>query len=460
MAINFKQSISDPVAVDVGNYVTQGRVVSKTIKFASFTTNRNAVWAANQQLQKESYPFATLSIVVNRNIFRLQVGDCFKFSHSGYGVSNMICRVLQLSEDSLDSEEITVTAIEDVFGISKARTTHTDRVRHATSRPTYDLSPFIYQTVIETPYVLSDSIKVIPIACRVDDLDLGFDVHISIDEGASYIRSSRLLNLRPYGTLVSAYSADTYTIDSIDGFQIDFVDDADLIETVTWADLFSGAENFAYLGEEIISFRTFTPVTSSIYALGDIIRGRFGTERIAHSAGEDFYHLDIYTTSINNPEITTGAERKFKLVPYNIKYLGEISDATAINLTITGLCKTPYRPTNFLANDGSYAARYSSDVILTWTPRYRGKGAGIGIPGTVLAETDWEGYFEIEVWVGGSLVRTITAINAVTYTYTSGMNTTDNGSLADEITFKLLNYRTEDGIVYESNTTTVVCKKE
>ncbi|MCK4529210.1 hypothetical protein KAW18_17745, partial [candidate division WOR-3 bacterium] len=86
MTIDFKNSISDPIAVDIGNYVTQGRIVSKTIQLASFTTNENAVWAAKRQLQKESYPFAFINVPVNRDLFRLQVGDCFKFSYSKYGI--------------------------------------------------------------------------------------------------------------------------------------------------------------------------------------------------------------------------------------------------------------------------------------------------------------------------------------------------------------------------------------
>jgi hypothetical protein len=280
MTIDFKESISNPIAVDPGNYVTQGRIVSKTIQLASFTTNENAVWATKHQLQKESYPFAFISIPVNRDLFRLQVGDCFKFSYSKYGVSNMICRVLLVEEENLESEKIIIHAMEE------------------------------------------------------EDLDLGFDVYLSIDGGASYFSIGRISDLKPYGTLVGTYPEDTYTIDEDTGFTIDFVKDVSLIETVTWASVFTAQVNNAILGNEVISFKTITPVTGTQYKLEDIIRGRFGTEKVTHVADEDFYFLGENINSTGHSEVLAGVSRKFKLVPYNIRRAGDISEATAIDLSI------------------------------------------------------------------------------------------------------------------------------
>lgn len=76
----------------------------------------------------------------------------------------------------------------------------------------------------------------------------------------------------------------------------------------------------------------------------------------------------------------------------------------------------------------------------------------------MLAESDREGLFEVEVWVNTVLVRTTTAIDAATWTYTAAMNNADNGSLANLVTFKLLNYRTESGYTYESDQVEVVCR--
>ena len=460
MALEFRKSISNPNALDIGNIGVQNETASKTIQLSLFTVNENAVWAAKQQLMKESYPFALINVSVNRNLFRLQVGDCFKFSYAPYGISNMICRVLLITEESLTSEIIIVHAIQDFYSIANSITVYTDPLITTFIDP-YDLDPFIYQMVTELPYFLSSNTEIVPMAARNSNVDLGMHVHLSFDGGNSYSLIGSVANLRPYGILVGTYVASTYTIDDTVGFIIDFyTSDVSLIETITWPDVLAALNNNAFLGDELITFQTITPVTGTQYKLEGIIRGRLDTEKVEHLDGEEFYCIGSFNiTSLQHPEIIVGADRKFKLVPYNIKSTGDLSEAEAIDLSIEGRAKKPYVPRNFIANGSSFVSRYSTDIILTWSPRYRGRGAGIGTPGEVLPDTDREGFFEVKVYVSDVLVRTTTAIDAATWTYTATMNNTDNGTLADEVVFKLLNYRTENGVLYESDQIEVTCKK-
>ncbi|MCK4498873.1 hypothetical protein KAU11_00070 [Candidatus Babeliales bacterium] len=461
MPVRFRKSISNPNALDIGNIAVQKGTASKTIQFPLFTTNENAVWAAKQQLMKESYPFALINIPVNRDLFRLQVGDCFKFSYAPYGISNMICRVLLITEESLDSENIIVHAVEDFYSVANSITVYGDPTLISDPLDPYILKPFLFQEVIEAPYLLTSDIEIVPVAARRSDLDLGMHVHLSIDGGSSYSMIGGAANLRPYGLLVGTYSASTYTIDDTVGFIIDFyTSDVNLIETITWPDVLAALNNNALLGDELITFQTITPVSGTQYKLEGIIRGRLDTEKVEHLDGEEFYCIGSFNiTSIQHPEIVAGADRKFKLVPYNIKSTGDLSEAEVIDLSIEGRAKKPYIPKNFLANGSSFASRYSADIILIWSPRYRGMGAGIGIPGEVLPDADREGFFEVEVYVSDILVRTTSAIDAATWTYTAVMNNADNGALADVVVFKLLNYRTEEGFVYESDQVSVTCKK-
>jgi len=455
MAITFKKSISDPPAVDKGNQTIQEMVVSKTIQFGLFTTNENAVWAAKQQLQKESYPFAYITIPVNRNMFRLKVGGVFKFSYAQYGITDMVCRVLQIEEENLESEKITIHAMEDIFSITNAITAYTDPEDNTITAPDYELTPFAIQQVRESIYVLSQSTAVIPMASIDDPLLLGYDIYMSIDGGSSYSAVGRSTTINPYGTLNAEYPL-TYTIDETVGFVVDFVNGQDLLETVTLPDILSGNKNNALLGDEYISFQTVTPITETQYRFDGIIRGRWGSEKVLHASGQPF-------TVMSNPviltaaEIAPGADRKFKFVPFNSKFSGSIALATAMDLSITGVAKTPYIPVNFIANDGAYDARYDDDVVLEWDGRKRGTGAGIGIPGTVLSESAHEGLFKVEVWVSSVLKRTTTDLDVLTWTYTEAMNLSDNTSLASSITFKLSNFIVDLGITYESDQVEVVC---
>lgn len=455
--INFKDSIADPPARDIGNQVAQGRIASVTKKFSLFTTNANATWRGNTLLQKQSYPFAKLRIPVNRNHFRLQVGDVFKYSDSKYGISNMVCRVLSVQEANLESENIILNVIQDPFSVSKAITEYTAPTDSATPSPDYTPVAFTEQTVYEAPYVLTESVEVIPLAKREIAKDLGIQTHLSLDGGSSYLNVGQVNNIQPYGTLQAEYG-ETYAIDPT-GIEVDFpTSDINTIDTITWAETLSGESNILLIDDEIMTFQTITPVSGTVYALSNIIRGRFGTQQAVHSADADVWVVSKSIGMINHSELIAGSSRKFKLLPFNSKYVGNIADATVIDVTPSGKAKTPYIPANFCCNDVSFASRYASDCVLTWNGRKRGEGAGIGTPGTILATGDLEGYFDIEVYVSSVLVRTEADVTTETWTYTSAMNISDNGSLASEIEFRITNHRTEGGYKYESDYVSLTVK--
>jgi hypothetical protein len=459
--LDIRQSVCDPIPVDIGNVNVQGRIVSQTIQLYMFTTNKNAVWGGTQGLLKSSYPFARVDLTVNRKLFRHEVGDVFKFSYSKYGISNMILRILQKEELELETENIIVHCMEDIFSVNSAVTRYTVPVRKRITGPDYTVEPFDEQIVVEPPYAMYNAgVSVLPIACRKSYQDVGFDLFMSTDGGVSYFWVNVSKNITANGVLVGNYLADdTYSIDMDAGIIVEFDnDDVNFINTITWAETFAGQINVALLGDEIISFQSITPVTGKQYKLEGIIRGRYGAQKKDHLNGELFKLIPFYLQTITNSEIIVGADRKFKLIPYNDQKDGDIADCTAIDLAVAGKVYTPYIPINFYANGSSFTARYDTDIILTWNARKRGAGAGIGTPGMVISEADYEGLFEIEVWIGGVLKRTV-GISALTWIYTETMSLSDNGSLPEEVTFKLLNYRTEKGYLFESEQVAVICHK-
>ena len=107
MAVDFKRSISDPVARDIGNETVQGMINSKTVQLGFYTKNANAVWAANNLLRKSCYPFARISFPVNRDHFRLEPGDAFVYS-DGTNVYNGLADAVTTT---LDTGAITTTGI-------------------------------------------------------------------------------------------------------------------------------------------------------------------------------------------------------------------------------------------------------------------------------------------------------------------------------------------------------------
>lgn len=458
--LNTKQSTADPVAIDMGNINTQGRVVSKTVQMGLFTNNRNAIWAGTNLLRRLSYPFATIEVPVNRDLFDHEVGDCIKFSHARYGISNKVYRIVQKQEEGPESERILVTLMEDLFGIVNIDDGALPPTILTVDATDYTATALLYSDVFELPYFFGTEISVLPLAAKRTELEVGFQVHRSLDDGNSYsIFDTSEKNYVVYGTLNADYDIGKPAIDD-EGFAVTITIDDDLLSTSTMSEILTGTTNLAIIEDEIISFQTITPLTATTFQLSNILRGRYGTRKATHAEDTPIWmipssDLDIYTSD----NFTYDADFYFKLVPYNTKLTGVVADATAIDLTITNKVGTPYSPVNFCANDRNYAARYDDDIVLTWSARKRGEGAGIGTPGTVLPTSGHEGYFEVKVYISGSLVRTQSAIDALTWTYTEAMNISDNGSLASTVIFTITNYLTTDSIRLDSSSETVTCKK-
>lgn len=461
MIIDYREGIAP--RDDRANLEIVRRINSKTVRLMMFCTNRNATWAADRGIKVEAYPIATISFPANRDFFRLDPGDQFKFNYPQWGITDMVCRVLRIGEEDLESGRIMVDVIEDIDHISGEAFGEVAAGKWPIE--TEFLDPLVNVAIKEAPYSLAgDATMVVPLAAKEVGTENGFYLYMSIDGGSSYSRIATLNYFNLYGTLAAAYSSDTYKIDEqSDGILVDFdvanVEDLDDIQSVTRVQMISGLNNLAILDDEIISFKDVTPVTTTRLKLEGIFRGRFDTDPADHAIGAPFWFLgSTRFEPIAHSELTIGSTKYFKLLPFTTKRSGDISEASAVSHVIEGRGQEPKKPGNLKAN-GSFTGRYSTDVALTWTPRVRGSGAGRGNPGAVTdAAPTWEYTFEVEVWVSSVLVRTTTDIDAISWTYTQAMNIADNGTLANEILFKVRNVRTADYL--ESDPAQITVKKE
>jgi len=450
---------ADVIARDPANQDIVKRVSHKTLQFGMFTTTANAWWAADRVLAREAYTPGVVSLPANRYAFRLQVGDPFLLTYAPYSISEKVYRVVRIEEEDLSTEDIKVYAVEDISYIySKCEETPIGGTGGAQDILIETLDNTV---VYEAPYALSaDNIEIITLAGRENGTELGYLVLLSLD-GTSYTQINACTSFAIHGTLVADYSSDTYRIDDSIGFQIDFDnDDVDKIETISRIDLW-GSKNLALLGTEIITFQTITPVSGDRYTIDNIYRGRFDTDLVDHLAGEDFYYLGYSKYGrFQNENFVPSSTRYFKFNPYNSQYSGDASEAAENSIAIVGRARKPYKPLNLQANENGINAKYADDVILTWRARVRGAGAGVTINWLNYEAESWEGYFEIEVYVNDILMRTTTEIDALTWTYTEAMNIDDNGSLADTIVFKILNYRLSGGVTYSSDQIELTVEKE
>lgn len=451
---------------DMANQELVGKVNHQTIKLGMFTDPDLIAWRADRFLRLGSYPFANISFTANRNIFKLDPGDAFVLNYAPYSISGMVCRVQVISEDGPETEEIRVRCVEDVNYMTEE--VAASAIYTSVEPRDFDLLEITDLDVFELPYVLAGKeLRVATVAGRKTMNDLGYLVYMSIDGGSSYNRVGTSNRFTPHGRVsLAAYPDDTYRVDDQIGFEVTFDNFPDgdtimidLLETCTRDNLF-GSRNLAVLGNEIISFQTITPIMAHKYRIEGIFRGRFDTSVEAHAIGTHFWFLATSLFHIvKSTSLFKGATRHFKYVPFSSRYTEDIATATPINETIVCRAQRPYIPSLLQANDKGIHARYTGggDVILKWRARIRG-GSWVNFESNV--PTSYEGHFEIEVWVASVLVRTTDPIDDVTWTYTDAMNVADNGTPADEVVFKLINYDDTEGTRFDSEQVVLTVKKE
>jgi len=460
VTIDIKESIV--ITNDPANRAILGRSVVQSIRAMLFTNTGNATWLGDRVLRSSAYPLSRVSIKANRNTFNLRVGDLFRIEYDQYNIANMVFRINNINEENLESEVLNIDAIEDVDYLASKKIS-AKSVAGTSSVRLVMVEPLTKVTIMEMPYIVAgNKVLLVPMASRETMNETGYIVYMSSDGGSSYTQIDVVERYNPYGELVGDYLEDTYKIDDETGFVIDFYNsDMDIIESTTRTNLFTGL-NTAVLGDEIISFETITPISGTRYRIDNIVRGLFDTERMNHYNGEDFYYIgNNGYTSVANPNVSIGAERVFKFVPFNSKRVGDLSDAEPITLDTSARAKKPYKPSNIKANDKGLNATYTNDIVLTWYGRIRGAGAGIGVLSDVVgAPPTFEGYFKIEVYVGASLKRTVNELEVLTWIYTEAMNISDNGSLADEVTFVIYNCIYEDPYIYCSDDEQITVTKE
>lgn len=450
-------------ADDPANKAIVGHNVTRSIRLMMYTLTKNAQWAADRFIKQAAYPFARLSFVANRNVFRYQVGDNFKWSSNRLDINEMVFRISRITEENLLKETIRIEAEEDVEYSAGAATYSNIPIGNNPKGSRSSVQNLTEVVFVEAPYSMSgNDIQIIPIVAKQTGQEHGFMLYMSLT-GESYIKVDQMTTFAVRGVLTSEYSSDTYEIDNTVGFQVSIPDFASQLSSITEVELF-GPTNLSILGDdaeaEIITWQTITPVSGDIYEITGVYRNRYGSDRLTHPIGTEFWFINQHYTIIEDDNFTYGNTVYFKVIPYSGYLSGSLSEATAYSVTFAGVARRPYDPTNFGCNDVYVTPTYTQHCVLTWSPRVRGDGLGLGNPDYVVENPSHEGLFEIHVYVDDVLVRTQTGIDTDTWTYTSSMNGEDNVELADTVTFMLRNYLTYETIEYYSAWVTLTVNKE
>lgn len=182
---------------------------------------------------------------------------------------------------------------------------------------------------------------------------------------------------------------------------------------------------------EVIQFKTATLVSTGVYTLSGLLRGRRGTEwaQGLHQVGDKFVLANVGTWQRPNPGTAEiGLSRYFKAVTFR----DSLTNTSSQLFTNTGVGLKPFAPVQLTgARDGS------NNLTINWIRRSRIGGEWRDYVDTQVGEASLS--FDIEVWNSdySTLLRTIPSVADVTTTYSATNQTADGITPGDPVYLRI-----------------------
>ncbi len=105
------------VAPNLAAIQARGEEVVEEVAYAGVANSALAQKLAARDMKAKTYPLARISFTVNRCAWSLRQGSPFRLDWPELGISGMVCRVTSIGPGDLVKGEITIDAVEDVFGL-------------------------------------------------------------------------------------------------------------------------------------------------------------------------------------------------------------------------------------------------------------------------------------------------------------------------------------------------------
>lgn len=251
----------------------------------------------------------------------------------------------------------------------------------------------------------------------------GAELFRSSDSGATYERTDiSFLLAAPMGAALTVLPTflGGNVVDELSTVEV-YVFGDELNSTTT--DLLLAGANAAYLGGELIQFRTATLIAAGRYRLSGLLRGRKGTEQYmaTHAIGDLFVVLGADSARrVSVTSASIGVARLYKGATFG----QTLVETPAQEFTLAAVGLKPLSPVRL---GGGRDA--SGNLTITWVRRSRVSAEWRDYVDTPIGEAT-ESY-EVDIYDAAFTEppkRTITGLSSPTATYSAANQTTDFGS--------------------------------
>lgn len=416
---------------NLASFHALGSNISATVEYIGLPTGDLAARVAQRDLEMQSPDLHRMTLKFDRRAGFIQPGGVFRISAPSRGITSMIMRAGNIEDSPLTDGTITISAVQDVFGLPSSsyakvqepawtppdRTAHVVDIRRVEEFNYWDLVTTLSPADLAT--IEPDSGAVKSSAKQPTPLSMDY-VICTAAFGEGFVE--RGVNAwEPVATL----AADIGPYDTTITFNT---------QSNTWLIVPSIT---ALIGDELVS----VDIIDINAGTATILRGIIDTIPAAHEAG-DLIWFQYAQPSGDGREYTTGETVVVKMLTRTSTQKLAEADAPGDAILIGGRQGRPFPPGNLRLNGVRFGELtfQAGDLIWTWAHRDRiiqntiilGHLAGSTGPETGTTYT-------LKIYNGLSLLRTVTGITGDNYNYTISLQAAD-GNIAD-LTFELLSVR-------------------
>lgn len=399
-----------PIAVqNLASISAQGSVISTTKAYPGIREPSLAARVALRDLATLASPLAQVTMITNRVLWDKEEGDVVKLVWPLHGLAGVPFRITKISKGTLTDAKISVSLVEDIFGLPSSSYTSAPGTLWTDSV----VPPIAAEAAlaVETPYW--DIVKGLSLANRAQLIEgysfgmflasrgsvrstLGYTLSASSDNETFNDVSTGAFS--PTGRLVSTITPTQTSFYLSGGYDLDSV-------------VKSESGGYLIIGNECMSVVSCNPDTGETV----VGRGILDTVPSSHAANTRVF-FRTPTAAFDPSERVSGEVVYYKPRPTTGIGTLALEGADTEALTLSNRASRPYPPGNFKIGALSYPATIPGpNVVVTWSHRDRAAQTvdfidnTVGNIGPELGTT-----YRVRVMNGATVLRTYDVAGSVT----------------------------------------------
>lgn len=368
-----KEYSTRPVQVeDLADQQNEG-VKKNTVALPGFNNKNITKEVGYKMLRNSLYSRRLMNFSLGPKELDTEPGDVIYLNAIGVGLTLTRCRVMGVDED--EQFNLAITAREEPSYIfDPINYTVPDSFATGADNTAAGLSQVVGFTIQEIPKeaLITSAIELAPIYGIQHEDTIGANIYYSVDN-ISYNLLKKSKKPSSTGIIGNTFDQDSFLNTSdllIDSSYGSPDQTGDTFDSISRAYLMS-TRNLSIIDEELMLFQNATLGTTASYTLSDFVRGRYNTLPKPHVQGSRFFLIDDIDR-IDTLKSNIGKHYYFKAVPVNkFQVEGDISEVTAVGVTVQGWAYRPYRPGSIWLEENGISARgrtktQEKDLTIAW----------------------------------------------------------------------------------------------